>query len=144
MIGSAGKDERDSGMAMKLIETIPLRNGLTVEVQDLSRPIAADTAKVELLFRVKVPLNPGDWTCPAHYETVRKVFGDELRFEYRAGRSFVRDAAVDAVSRELRDAFRRDLLAYLSRPDFPRRFSLSKYREIEANPYRYREFLKES
>jgi hypothetical protein len=142
MIGSAWKET--SGIAMRLIETIPLENGLEVEVRDNSRPIAADTTKVELLFRVTVPLNPGDWSCPAHYETVRKVFGDAPRFEYRVGRSFVRSAAVEAVSRELRDAFRRDALVYLSRPDFPRRFSLSKYREIEANPYRYREFLKEN
>jgi hypothetical protein len=147
-----GKDDREcvekmketSGIAMRLIETIPLENGLAVEVRDLSRLIAADTTKVELLFRIAVPLSPGDWACPAHYETVRKVFGDTPRFEYRAVRSFVRSAAIETVSRELRDAFRRDSLAYLSRPDFPRRFGLSKYREIEANPYRYREFLKEN
>jgi hypothetical protein len=138
------KLKETSGIAMRLIETIPLKNGLTVEIRDLSRLIAADTTKVELLFRVEVPLNLGDWACPAHYETVRKIFGDAPRFEYRAGRSFVRSAAIEAVSRELRDAFRRDSLAYLSRPDFPRRFAFSKYREIETNPYRYREFLKEN
>lgn len=129
---------------MKLIETIPLENGLTVEVQDNSRTIAADTTRVELLFRITVPLSPKDWGCPAQCETVRKVFGETPRFEYRAARSFVRGAAVEEVSRRLLDAFRQDMLAYLSRPDFPRRFALSKYREIEANPYRYREFLKEN
>jgi hypothetical protein len=147
-----GKDDRKhmeiwketSGIAMRLIETIPLENGLTVEVRDNSRLIAADTTKVELLFRIEVPLNPGDCASTAHDETVRKVFGDAPRFEYRAGRSFVRSAAIEAVSRELRDAFRRDSLAYLSRLDFSRRFALAKYREIEANPYRYREFLKEN
>ena len=142
MIGSAWKET--SGMAMRLIETIPLENGLEVEVRDNSRAIAADTTKLELLFRVTVPLSPADWSCPAQYEIVRKVFGDRPRFEYCATRSFVRSASVEAVSRGLRDAFRRDTLAYLSRPDFPRRFALSKYREIEANPYRYREFLKEN
>ena len=142
MIGSAWKET--SGMAMKLIEKIPLENGLTVEVRDNSRLIAADTTRVELLFEVAVPLNPRDWSCPAHCETVRKVFGEAPRFEYRVARSFVHGTAVEEVSRGLLDAFRRDMLAYLSRPDFPRRFTLSKYREIEANPYRYREFLKEN
>lgn len=142
MIGSAWKET--NSMAMRLIETIPLQNGLTVEVRDNSRPIAADTMKVELLFRVAVPLNPEDWSCSKHYETVRRVFGDAPRFEYRATRSFVRSAAVEEVSRKLLDAFRRDSLPYLSRPDFSCRFTLSKYREIEANPYRYREFLKEN
>ncbi len=131
-------------MAMKLIETIPLENGLTVEVRDATRPIAADTAKVELLFRVAVPLDPGDWACPAHYETVREVFGDPLLFEHRDGRSFVRSEEIETVSRELRNAFRRDMLAYLSRPDFPRRLALAKYRDIENHPYQYREFLKEN
>jgi hypothetical protein len=142
MIGGVRKET--SGNAMRLIETIPLQNGLTVEVRDASRLIAADTTKVELLFQVAVPLNPEDWACLAHYEIVRKIFGDAPRFEYRAGRSFVRSEAIEAVSRELRDAFRRDSLAYLSRPDFPRRFALSKYREIKTHPYQYREFLKEN
>jgi hypothetical protein len=138
------KRKEASGITMKLIETILLKNGLTVEVRDLSRPIAADTTKVEILFSVAVPLNPADGECPAHIEMVRRIWGDAPRFEYRAVRSFVRDTKVEDASRELQEAFRRDSLAYLSRPDFPRRFALAKYREFLTHPYQYREFLKEN
>jgi hypothetical protein len=132
------------GSDMNDIETIPLANGLTVEIRDLSRPIAADTTKVELLFSVAVPLQREDCDCPAHYELIRKVWGESPRFEYRGTRSFVRNTNVERAARELREAFQQDALSYLARPDFPRRFVRAKYREIETQPYRYREFLKEN
>jgi len=138
------REEATSGFDMNDIETIPLENGLTVEVRDLSRTIAADTTKVEILFSVAVPLHPEDCDCPAHYEMIRKVWGEAPRFEYRAARSFVRNKNVETAARELREAFQRDSLSYLARPDFPRRFARAKYREIETQPYRYREFLKEN
>lgn len=138
------REEETSGSDMNDIETIPLENGLTVEVRDLSRPIAADTTKVELLFSVAVPLHPEDCDCPAHCEMIRKVWGESPRFEYRAIRSFVRNTNVETTARELREAFQRDSLSYLARPDFPCRFTRAKYREIETQPYRYREFLKEN
>ena len=34
---------------MQLFEHIPLPNGLVAEIYDLSRPIAADTTKVEMV-----------------------------------------------------------------------------------------------
>jgi hypothetical protein len=129
---------------MKSIETIPLENGLTVEVRDLSRPIATDTTKVELLFSVVVPLTAATCDDPDHYERLREVWGEALPFEFRAVRSFVGNAAVQTAARELREAFFRDAFGYLSRPDFPSRFARAKYREIETHPYRYRKFQKEN
>lgn len=129
---------------MKLIDRIPLENGLTVEVRDLSRPIAADTTRVEFLFTVEVPLRAVDCDGPDQYDRIRKVWGEAPPYEYRSSRSFVRNAAVETTSRELQAAFLRDALPYLCRPDFPRRFARAKYREIETHPYRYREYQKEN
>ncbi|MDA8126684.1 MAG: hypothetical protein M0009_16045 [Deltaproteobacteria bacterium] len=122
---------------MQLRESILLANGQTVEVWDLSRPIAADTQKVELLFRMTLELHPGDFDLPDHYAEVQRVFGAEPSFEYRMERSFVPHLQGERTVQELIAAFGRDTLPYLARPDFPRRFARSRYREITKDPYRY-------
>jgi hypothetical protein len=68
---------------MRLVEEIPLANGLKVEVWDKSISIAADTTKVELLIRSKVELRSSYFTKPEHFELVRKVLGPEIFFEYK-------------------------------------------------------------
>lgn len=128
---------------MRCLQKIPLENGLTVEIWDLSRPVAADTQKVELLFRMCIPLKPGYFACPGDYATTREVLGDEPAFESRMIRSFVPAQEADRVSLEFREIFRRDLLSYLSRPHFPRSFALVKHREILKEPLRFRKTTKE-
>ena len=128
---------------MKWLQNIPLANGLTVEVWDLSRPIAADTQKVELLFRARVPLKPEDFPSPDDCEMTRKAFGTEPVWESRKAKSFVPGSETARVSGEFLEDFRRDLLPYLSRSSFPRSFSLSKSREILKDPCRFRKTPKE-
>ena len=132
------KDDKDRPM-MKLYERIPLSNGLTVEVHDLSRPIAADTVRVELVARIPVMLNPDDFAEPSQYERTRAVFGEEIVFEHRMERSFVSSEQKDDVLRTMLETFRQALLPYLSNPKFRTRFAASKYREILQNPYKYRQ-----
>ena len=126
---------------MKLIEEIPLANGLKVEVWDKSISIAADTTKVELFIRIKVELRSSYFTKPEHIELVRKVHGPEIFFEYKKERPFVNKKKKDEVFQELLDAFKKDSLPYLSKPIFPRNFALSKYWDIEKNRYKYRSYF---
>ena len=128
---------------MKLVEKIPLENGLTAEVWEFSRPIAADVTKVGLLLRTRVPLRREDFVHPDQYRKTCAAFGNELLFDCRKERSFVRNHDVASVTHDLRDDFQKNVVSYLSLPCFPRRFALSKYREIEQNPYRYQNILKE-
>ena len=123
---------------MKLFEQIPMPNGLTADVYDLSRPIAADTTKVEMIIKIRVELLPDYFTEPAPFTQTRAVFGPEIFFEYRMGQSFVSHDEKDRVFRTLLETFKLDSLPYLSSPKFPARFALSKYREILQNPYKYR------
>jgi hypothetical protein len=122
---------------MNCIDKIPLPNGLIVEVYDLSRQIAADTTKVELLIRIEIKLNEAFFTNQEQYDLTRKVFGDELFFEYRMEQTFVNNMAKESVFGKFLEAFKKDSLPYLSHADFARRFSLSKYAEIMKNPYKY-------
>jgi hypothetical protein len=124
---------------MQLFEHIPLPNGLVAEVYDLSRPIAADTTKVEMVIKIKVELRPDYFSAPAHFEQTRKIFGSDIFYEYRMGQSFVNTEEKEKVFGALLDSFKKDSLPYLSGEKFPGRLALSKYTEILMNPYKYRD-----
>jgi len=126
-------------MSRELIETIILPNGLTLEIWDYSRSIAADTDKVELFVRTAILLDPSFFPDRSQYETTRKHLGESIPFEYRNERTFVATAQREGVFRQFVDTFKKDTLPYLSKPDFPRRFALSRYRDILNNPFKYRE-----
>jgi hypothetical protein len=128
-------------MSKKLIEKIALPNGLTLEIWDQSHSIAADTDKVTLYICAPIPLDSSFFSENTQYEKTRQCFGDTLLFEYRNERSFVAKADRDQVFRQFIDIFKKDTLPYLSKPDFARRYALSKYRDIEKNPYQFREML---
>jgi hypothetical protein len=123
---------------MKLHEQIQMPNGLTVEVHDLSRLIAANTVKVEMIIRIPVALRPDDFADSSRFEQTRAVFGGEIVFERRLERSFVTSGEKDDVFRTLLEAFKQASLPYLSSLNFRTRFAESKYREILQNPYKYR------
>jgi hypothetical protein len=123
---------------MELVEVIPLPNDFAVEVWDQSRPIASNTSKVDIFFRMKVDLDPSYFIKPEHYQMVKKVFGPQIFFEYRMERAFVNNREKDAAFQELLTSFKKVTLPYLSRPAFPRSLAISKHRDIEKNPYKYR------
>jgi hypothetical protein len=131
------KDDKGQPM-MKLYEQIPMPNGLTAEVHDLSRQIAADTVRVELVIRIPVTLSPDDFAETSQFEQTRAVFGEEIVYEHRLERSFVTSENKDSVFRGLLDTFKQASLPYLASPKFRTRLAASKYREILQNPYKYR------
>jgi hypothetical protein len=122
---------------MKLFERINLSNSLVAEVYDLSRPIAADTSKVEMVIKIRVTLRPDYFAAPDHFEQTRKIFGADIFYEYSMGQSFVNNDEKEKVFGSLLDSFKRDSLPYLSGDKFPGRFALSKYRDILKHPYKY-------
>jgi hypothetical protein len=122
---------------MKLYEQMALPNGLTAEVYDLSRPIAANTTKVEMVIKISMKLQPNYFVEPTHFEQTKKIFGPDIVFEHHMERSFVLNADVDDVTHALLGTFKKDSLPYLSSSIFPARFAQSKYRDIVKNPYKY-------
>lgn len=122
---------------MDLVEEIPLPNGLTVEVWDDSRPVADDTTKVSIFFKVTVEVKPEYFACSGHFEEVRRIFGRELCFEYRIERTFVNNQDKESVFNKLLRDFKKHSMSYLARPGFPAGFAMSKYMDIQKRPYRY-------
>ncbi|MDD5168946.1 MAG: hypothetical protein PHN75_09020 [Syntrophales bacterium] len=122
---------------MMLYEKILLPNGLTLEVWDYSRTIAADTTKVELVAQIEVKFKPDYFAKREYYDKLTKAQGPGSLFEYRKVRTFVASEKKDEVFRELLDAFKKDALPYLYNDDFPRKFAMSKYRDFELHWYKY-------
>jgi hypothetical protein len=137
-MGLQVKNKDDKGPFMEPYEKIPLFNGLTAEVYDLSRQIAADTVRVELMIRIPVTLRPDDFDEPSQYEKTRAILGEEIYFEHRMERSFVGKNQGGDVFRTLLENFKQASLSYLSTPKFRNRLAASKYQEILQNPYKYR------
>jgi hypothetical protein len=137
-----GQSHRKEGQdAMKQIESINLPNGLSLDVWDASRQIAADTVKVELVIKMDVSFARSHFEEEDHYLKTRRVFGPAGSYEYRKERTFVHNAETETVFRNLLDDFKRDALPYLSQDNFPQHYSRSKYRDIVQNPYKYKDRL---
>jgi hypothetical protein len=122
---------------MTLYETIPLPNSMTLEVWDNSREIAAKTTKVELIAQIEVEFKASYFSKREDCNKLVKTIGPEDLYEYRKVKSYVKSAEKDTVFLEMLTAFKKDVLPYLSRDEFPRRFARSKFRDIEQNGYKY-------
>jgi len=126
---------------MNLVEEIHCENGLVVEAWDNSRSIADDTTQVRLVIKTKVDIKKEYFSTPEQYDQVLKVFGPVIYFEYQKDRTFVSNKDKEDVFTELLEYFRRNSLPYIARPQFPARFAMSKYAEIQKRFYKYRHLL---
>ena len=122
---------------MKFIEEINLANGLKLKIFDLSRPIAADTFKVEISFQTKIDLKESYFAAPQDYAQVNNIMGDELAYERKMVRSFVYDKDQDSVREDLINTFKKNSLNYLASVNFPQKLALSILKDIKNNPYKY-------
>ena len=122
---------------MKLIEEINLANGLNLKIFDLSRPVAADTFKVEIYFQTKVDLKESYFASPQDYAQVKDIMGDELTYENKRVRSFVYEKDQDSVREDLINTFKKNSLDYVAAVNFPRKLVLSMLKDIKKNPYKY-------
>ena len=122
---------------MKLIEEINLANGLKLKIFDLSRPVAADTFKVEISFQTKIDLKESYFADFQDYAQVKNIMGDELTYERKMVRSFVYDKDQDSVRENLINTFKNNSLNYLASVNFPQKLALSMLKDIKNNPYKY-------
>jgi hypothetical protein len=122
---------------MKLIEEMKLANGLKLKIFDLSRPIAADTVKVEVSFQTKISLKKSYFANTQDYDQVKNIMGDELAYEHKLERSFVPSENEDSVRDDLINTFKNNSMDYLASANFSRKMALSMLRDIKKNPYKY-------
>lgn len=123
---------------MKLIEEIALSNGLTLQIVDHSRVIAADTVKVDLSFQIRVDLLEGYFADREDFLAVQTVTGDVLTYEHKVERTFVSLSEETSARNNMIETFKNNSLRYVSHDQFARKLALSKLRDIRSNPYKYR------
>ena len=123
---------------MKLIEEIILPNGLKLHVMDLSREIAADTVKVEMVFKTEVELKESFFSNKQDYELVAEVFGNKLVYEHKMEKTFVPKEDCDTVRDTLMTTFKNNSLNYLSVENFAEKMARARLRDIKNDPYKYR------
>src|SRR4030042_5462376 len=122
---------------MRLIEQIELANGLSLNIYDLSRQIAANTSKVEIYIKTETTLKELYFASPADYTQVKNIFGEKISFEYRKERSFIALEKHNDIRDELIATFKNNSLDYIASLSFPQNLALSKLRDIKNHPYKY-------
>ncbi|MBW1740015.1 MAG: hypothetical protein JRJ42_02640 [Deltaproteobacteria bacterium] len=127
-------------MEDKLIEKIRLENGLTLELYDLSRPVAGDRWLVSFVARIDVAVKPeyleNQGTEDFSLNEIKSAVGDRATYQYKKERNFIDETEKDEVFKGLKDRFLSISLGYLSNPDFPRKLILRQYRQALRLPYK--------
>ncbi|MFC1829283.1 hypothetical protein ACFL0O_06705 [Thermodesulfobacteriota bacterium] len=127
---------------MSLFKKIDLKNGLTLEMHDISRKLAGDRWYVGFIARMDIPLkglfsnnsNSGEIDS----KKMEHILGEEIRFEQKRDRHFIGEKEKDALLNRLVDDFLKSTLSYLSHSDFGKKYALKEYKERLAMASWYR------
>lgn len=116
-----------------------LSDGVKASIQDATRHYFGGYYLVTLLVIADVQLSPAWFATEQEYEDARRRLGRSARFIRKMEKMAVPLGEVEEVRRRLLDSFEANLLVYLSRPDFPRRFARSEYEKAlkPAGSHRY-------
>lgn len=107
---------------MQHIETIPLSNGLKVELYDMSRKVAGDRWLVKLLARIPVAVTKkafeGLSDPEMHFNEYLSAHGDKIFFEQIKERNFIDEKEKDALFCQMQDEVKIHLLGYMGHTNF--------------------------
>jgi len=121
-------------MTGKLLLRQALANGLSLELYDRSRVMAADRWQVVLEVRVPIPVNastlPPDLTDRA--PEVIAALGSEIVFSQQEVHHYIDVREVPGLLQEIQTRLLEGLEGYLGHPDFAGRYLRKKYAEHQA------------
>jgi len=123
--------ELDVTMNEKLIKTILLKNGLTLEIYDESREIVEDRWLVKMAAKIDIPidhLHLGDGlNKQVSLNSLKQSFDNFARYEQKRERNFVGDQQKDSVFNDLVTSFLTSTREYLSHPNFAARYAVREH-----------------
>jgi len=127
--------ERRIGNMENPVKTIPIAEGILLEIHDLSRNLTKDIWEIKLLFRAKIPVEEKLFTA----EDLRKyriaelteALGPSVVFEVVRERKFVREKDRNESFQSLVDDFLKNSGSYLLQPGFCGKFVLRKFHESQ-------------
>ena len=121
--------------AEKLIKTISLKNGLELEIYDMSRPLAGDRWLVQIEARLEVDLEAEVFDELEDRDRILSVFGkmygSRIPYIYTQKKHFVDKNEKEAFLLQFIQNVKESQVPYLGHPDFSRRLHLSRYRELK-------------
>lgn len=117
-------------MKDNVVETIELPNGLNLEIVDLSRDIAEDTCQVSIIFRIPIKIEKKIFkykTDTSDYNIIREKLGEEINYEVKHERNFIKKNLKEAVFKETKESFLKTNLKYLSHEDFAGKYAMRQF-----------------
>lgn len=121
-------------MESNIIKTISLDNNLTLVLEDLSRKISADASvvilKASIAIEIQKDLFSSEDLETLIFEDLIDKLGHHVEYIYKMERNMIMDYQKDEVLASLVDAFWNHLGQYISKPQFPKKLILKKYRDI--------------
>ncbi|NPA49506.1 MAG: hypothetical protein GXO20_05940 [Thermodesulfobacteria bacterium] len=105
----------------KLVESIPLENGLVLEIWNYSRRLAGDRWLVGMLAQIGVEAPPEAFSRRELYEVFLEEEEGRVYYRYRKERTFVDEREKEALFEELKNRFLEVAVGYLSHPSFRER-----------------------
>jgi hypothetical protein len=113
----------------RLMSRHALKNGLTLEFWDHSRPVAGDRWVVILETRIAIPVR-ADTLPPelqAYAAQVARALGEEVTFRQREERNFIAASQLPAVLKDMQDRMLALAPGYFGHADFAPRFIKKTY-----------------
>ena len=112
-------------MEEKLVDSIKLDNHELLEIFDISRSIAADTWMIGIIFKIKIKISKDI----ADYNSIKDKLGDEVIYEVKHERNFIKSSERDTVLSDVKTSFLNTNLKYLSHKDFADKYIMRKFNE---------------
>ena len=118
-------------MNEKLIKTMVLKNGLTLEIYDQSREIAGDRWLVKMAAKIDIPIDQlhldDGLNKQVSLNSLKESFDNFIRYEQKRERNFIAKKEKDTVFDDLVTSFLTSTREYLSHPNFAVRYALREH-----------------
>ena len=118
-------------MNEKLIKTIVLKNGLTLEIYDQSRKIAGNRWLVKMAAKIDIPIDRlhlgDDLNKKVNLNSLKESFDNFVRYEQKRERNFIAEKEKDTVFDDLMNSFLTSTREYLSHPNFVARYAVREH-----------------
>ena len=122
-----------------IIKESLLENGIRAVIYDQTRHYFGGYYHVSLLITADVSITASYFPTEAEYTDAISRMGESACFKHSLEKMAVPAEEVEKIRAGLLDSFETNALAYLSQPDFPRRFILKECRKkTKASAVAYR------
>jgi hypothetical protein len=116
-----------------IIKMLDLENNLCVKIYDGSKKLIGDRYQVIMDIEIEIPIThsvlENDHQLLSDIKNLKSLLGDKVMFKKTRDKIFVDEKEKDNLLNTMIDSFVKDIIPYLSRPDFPVKFINKKYQE---------------